>query len=211
MTDSTETAFQAVASLWPVLLLAGFASANLPLAQVLGYRWSVELSLAVFLLAAALFLFFRRHRLIKNSFSFSELRWILLPLTLFILWSFLSAAWSSSWRAAIHHSLLWACYLSFYFVSRIAISDDKTKTTTLKVLGGVLFAIGVAGLVEYLAMYSAGTKAFNERYYSYAEIMASFLPVLAASTIQAERKWSRLALMTSVICWAAILATTSRA
>lgn len=210
MTNTSESHLQAVISYWPVLILAGFGSVFIPLAPLLGYRWSVELSLAIVLLAATAQSLTQRS-LLTDSTSRSELLWIFLPLSLFVVWSFLSILWSASWRAALHYSLLWACYLIFYFFVRDAARDDERKGVTLKILGTVLFAVSLASIIEYVAGSPAATKLFNERFYSYAEVVVTLLPMLVAYSIEAERKWSRLALAVALVSWAVVLATTSRA
>lgn len=210
MSNTSESHLPPVISYWPGLLLAGFGSVFIPLAPVLGYRWSVELSLAVVLVAATAQSLTQRS-LLTDSTPRSELLWIFLPLSLFVVWSFLSILWSASWRAALHYSLLWGCYLIFYFFVRDAARDDERKGVTLKILGTVLFAVSLASIIEYVAGSPAATKLFNERFYSYAEVVVTLLPMLVAYSIEAERKWSRLALAVALVSWAVVLATTSRA
>lgn len=211
MTDKTEAQVPIVASYWPILLLVGFASGFIPLVPMLGYRWSVELSIALLLLTATVFTFFYIGSRTRSASYAAELWLILLPLSLFIIWSFLSATWSSSWRGASHHSLLWACYFGFYLLVRNAIGKDETKGVMLKILAAVVFAISVACLVEYLAGGSPSRQVFNERYYSYAEIFVTVLPIFVACSLSDDRKWARFAMTISAVLWGAVLATTSRA
>jgi O-antigen ligase len=211
MTNSSESHLPAVISYWPVLLLTGFGSVLVPLAPMLGYRWSGELTLAILLLAAALHSFTLRRSSFEVPPSHLERHWILLPLSLLVIWSFLSIVWSASWRAALHHSLLWSCYLTFYFVVRHSIANEEKKGSMLKILGFVLLPISLAGIVGYLTESPASAKLFNERFYSYAEVVVTLLPLLVAYGIGAERKWSRLALIVTLTSWAMVLATTSRA
>ena len=200
-----------VFSYWPTLLLVGFGSAFLPLAPMLGYRWSIELTLAIFLLAVTLPTSISGGVLSDPPFSFRERELILLPISLFIVWSFVSAVWSTSWRGALHHSLLWSCYLGFFLTARSAVRNAYARGLMLKVVGAVVLAIGLACVLEFMTRDQVAARAFNERYYSYAEVMITLLPIFVACGIFADRKWARLALLVSVFSWASVLATTSRA
>ncbi|HUR98093.1 MAG TPA: O-antigen ligase family protein [Pyrinomonadaceae bacterium] len=210
MTNTSESLFPTIISYWPAMLLVGLGSAFLPLAPMLGYRWSVELALAIVVLAATVHGLISRQSFPDHSISFREFVFTALPILLFISWSFLSAIWSMSWRSALHHSLLWSCYLAFFVSIRQAIRGRRTERTMLKALGTVLFAISLACLAEYAMKDAAATKVFNERYYSYAEAIVTLLPVFVACWIEAVPKWSRLALLVAAFSWAAMFATTSR-
>ena len=207
MIIADETSLGRIASCWPLLLLIGFASPFIPLAPVLGYRWSVELAFAAFVLFSAILSLLVRER---HETSKEEYGLVVMPLVLFIGCSFLSALWAQSWRAALHHSLLWSCYLCFFLLIRQTL-DHKTKNTMLKFLGAILFAVGLSCVLEYLGGNVASGKAFNERYYYFAEGTIALIPIFIAVTLSSDRRWSRLALIVTAMAWAMVIATTSRA
>jgi len=198
-------------SYWPALLLVGFASAFIPLVPLLGYRWSVELALGVFLLTAACgYLFHLSSTEPPTSIYELDFSLISLPLILFTSWSFLSALWANSPRAAVHHSLLWACYVTFYLFVKQAAEDDEIRNRMLKILGVVAFAISTACVVEYFAVDDVAKRSFNERYYSYAEAFVALIPVFIALKFETDRKHSRFALVVASMLWAMVIATTAR-
>src|SRR3954464_4414176 len=89
-------------SFWPVLLLVGFASATFLPAVVVGYRWTVEFSLAGFLLLAILWEMYRGGHQSWFGFSHKEKLLVLYPLILFTIWSFVSILWADSYRNVLH-------------------------------------------------------------------------------------------------------------
>ena len=197
-------------SYWPALLLVGFASSFISLVPLLGYRWSVELALAVFLMITACGSLIFAPTTLSLSTSKGDFRLISLPLVLFVSWSFLSALWATSPRSAIHHSLLWSCYLIFYIFVKQAAEDEEIRNRMMNIVAIVAFAIAAACVVEYFGVAEAARKTFNERYYSYAEVFVALIPVFISVKLVSERNTSRLALGAALMSWAMVVATTSR-
>ncbi len=182
----------------------------MPFSPILAYRWTGEFALGIFIAIAATVTLGSRQRPNLSLASRQELIFIFLPLLLLVFWSFASLTWSTSWRGAAHHSLLWACYFLFFFLIRSSTSVENPSHCVLKVLGSVLLIISLACLVEYVLSPFPRTKVFNERFYPSAEIMATLLPLFIALSFRSERKWARLAILVGGLSWALIVCTTSR-
>src|SRR5687768_13514653 len=114
-----------VTMIWPAILLVPFATPLLGFASIVGYRWTTEAVVAVLVLTFAIAAMFRG---IRVPFARSEFAFLIVPLFFFILWSFISIFWSTSVRSAVHHSLLWSCYLSFYILVRQLRSETAKDT-----------------------------------------------------------------------------------
>jgi O-antigen ligase len=194
---------------WPLILLIGFGSIYLPTVAIVGYRWTVEISLAAFLLLVYLS-GLRSASAQVDSVPNSELLWIMIPIALLTLWSGLSVFWAASWRSATHHALLWGCYLSFYVFIRSAISDSKITRSFIVLAGIVLFAISLAGVTEFIGSPKPITALFTSRWYLYAEVIVMFLPIFAVTAIKDKPLRSFLWILNIAICWILVVATTSR-
>jgi O-antigen ligase len=197
-------------SFWPLLLLIGFASALLPSVTVVGYRWTVELALAGFLFLSLLLAAFGNGLHGFGSIPKKEFLWTILPVSLFTIWSGLSVLWASSWRNALHHTLLWACYLTFYVLVREVLRSERFLSHCLKVAGIVVFAISAACIVEYIGIPKPVTSDFTYRYYSYAEAIVALLPLFVAVGIKKASKMPILGFVIVTTAWAMIVVTTSR-
>lgn len=197
-------------SLWILLSFVNFIKV-IPEPSIIGYLWKAEFSIA-FLLFVTLLLVIVKSRTTKIEFNFfqSEIRLIILPFVLFVVWSALSVFWAYSWRNALHHSLLWGAYLSIYLLFRQAISDSKFVNLTMKVTGIVVFAMGMACIVEYLGDAGKVTQVFTFKWYKYGEFFLSLLPLFLAVAIHKNKRNSILAGFVVLSSWFVVLLTTSR-
>ena len=195
---------------WPLILTAGFFSALLPEFPVLGYRWTAEFFLGVLTLTALVAA--KYEGVSRDTFKLSndELIWVVLPLTLFALWSGLSIIWADSWRNALHHTLLWSCYLAFYLVFRNVVIKRIALSSCLKILAIFVFCISVACLTEFVGSPGPITEVFTFRYYSYDEAFVALLPLFLAIALGKNSRWSFLAASVACSIWAITLVTASR-
>ncbi len=195
---------------WQLLLLVGFVSVLLPQVTVVGYRWKVELALAAFLFISLLLVLFSGTSRFVRSLSKAELIWIVLPLALFTLWSGLSCFWAASWRSAMHHTLLWGCYTIFYVLIRSVIQDKGRLSYCLRITGYVVLIISAACVIEFFLSPRSGFVTFVKRYYPYAEINASLLPLLLVIAINdTTRQWIR-GMLLNLITWSSVVVIASR-
>jgi O-antigen ligase len=205
----TGRVYKFVSTLWPLLLLAGFASVLLPQPTVVGYRWSVELVFAGFLLVTSALAVFAKDPQLKSKISRSEFIWVILPILIFTLWSGLSIFWAVSWRGALHHTLLWCCYAIFYLLIRRISQSKDLLLNCLNIVGAVVFIIGSACVIEFTFAEKPLTSAFITRYYVSGEIIVSLLPLVIAVAIKDIKRWIQR-IVTILVAWCAVVVTVSR-
>ncbi len=116
--------------------------------------------------------------------------------------------WASSPRNALHHSLLWGCYLIFLLLVRTRVRDADHLSNGITVLLVVAAMISLACLVEFLGSVRPINSEFYHRYFVNAEILATLLPILIAFSFVRN---SIYGLIVSVLGWSAVVATHSRA
>jgi len=210
MKTSAEERYGNLTAFWPVLLLTGFASVLLPSAAIVGLRWSVEFALSGFLLVSLLLTIFADRSSAGFSLSNKEFVWLVLPMALFTIWSGLSIFWAASWRYALHHTLLWTCYLIFYLLIRRVFDNENLRARSLIITRIVTFVIGAACIIEYIGIPRPVTSVFTYRYYSYAEVITALLPLLLAVAIKGNAKRPVLSYLIVAVAWAMVVVTTSR-
>ncbi|HEY0427674.1 MAG TPA: O-antigen ligase family protein [Pyrinomonadaceae bacterium] len=196
-------------SLWSFVLLANFIPAIPQPEAIIGYLWKVEFVLAAFLAVAITFLL----KLPKEKFfdfHKKEFFLVILPLVLFTVWSGFSILWAQSARNALHHTLLWACYCTFYLLMRELVRRPRALAASFRFTGVVLFILGVACIVEYVSTPEKINSFFTYRYYKYAEIAATMLPLFLALVFKTKSKTSVLAGFIAAIAWFIVLLSASR-
>src|SRR5688572_1789639 len=117
--------------LWPLLLLVAWLSPLLPTVGIPGYRWTVELAFAFFLLLVILVCILGRTNFRFSAITSGETLFVILPIAFFVIWSFTSVLWAQSWRSTFHHSLVWACYLIYMVLARSIYNDADRLSKTL--------------------------------------------------------------------------------
>lgn len=199
-------------SFWSILFLAGLLRVIPQPASIIGYLWTVELALAgLLLLTLGTAANFSNNRYSLRKIETAEIRRIILPLIFFVAWSGLSCFWAESRRGALHHTLLWACYVLFYFLIRQIVSRPRLLDVSLKFTGCVLTVLAAACIVEYSTVSADALPYFTFRYYKYAEIFAALLPVFFASALQSKKADVKLpGLLLVVSLWLSILMSLSR-
>src|SRR5215471_12396281 len=96
MRERISSPNSSVISFWPLLLLVGFGSAIFLPAVVVGYRWTVEFSLAGFLILTILWELFCGSTDGTYRSSHKENLLTVYPLGVFTIWSFISIVWAHS-------------------------------------------------------------------------------------------------------------------
>lgn len=193
----------------PLLLLVRFVQVLLPETTFVGYRWLGEFALAAFLLVSLLVAVFDR------SFRFckiakGELITVVLPLILFTVWSGLSFFWASSWRSAMHHTLLWGCFTVFYVLLRSAFQNKHCLSYCLKITGFVVLIISAACLLEFFLSPRSGFVTFVVRYYPYAEILACLLPLTLVIAINGTTRQWITGMIFNLMTWCSVVIIASR-
>ncbi|MGI8641549.1 MAG: O-antigen ligase family protein [Pyrinomonadaceae bacterium] len=180
-------------------------------ASIIGYLWKVEFAFAGLLFLTLFFaLKFPKNKINFIRFADREVLWIVLPLILFTIWSGLSIIWAESWRNALHHTLLWACYGLFYFLARQIIAKPRLLDFSLKFTGLIMLILGITCLIEYLSNAQAINSFFTYRYYKYAEALVTLLPMYLALTLQLKSRFSLFAGVIAFTAWLVMLLSLSR-
>lgn len=174
------------------------------------HGWKVELAASVLLLAAS------AYAALKTSTSISlhktEAYFILLPMTLFIVWSGLSAFWAASPISAAHHTFTWSLYLAFFLFVRILLNEagSSQKLTTAVLFPLLLFAtIAVTGFLT-LQIVGSG-QPLGMIYSKYGEQINTIFPLILAATIVSTGRRFVLGTICLLLLWLLIFASSSRA
>ena len=196
---------------WSLLLLANFIPTFPQPAVIIGYLWKVEFALAALIfLTLALALKYTKDKKTAFTFGSQEIRWIIVPLFLFTMWSGLSCFRADSPRNALHHTLLWACFCIFYLLVRHIVSQPRLLDASLKCAGLVIAIIFFACLTEYLSSSNGVNNIFTYRYYKYAEALVTLLPVYLALTLQSKSRLSFFSGVIAVFVWLVVMLSLSR-
>ncbi|MGI9035346.1 MAG: O-antigen ligase family protein [Pyrinomonadaceae bacterium] len=176
-----------------------------------GHPWKVELTLSLVLASAfGGFLIFKQNELHNFSIDRKVWIWIIAPFSLFILWSAASVFWANSIESVLHHTLVWAVYLTFFlFAAKIAANKNLLKISLIS-LSLALAAIGLQCIVEYTFSAAVG-ETFGFRFARYAEIYAAVLPLFLSFVLRLKKKHLAWAIILSSIAWLAVLFSMSRA
>jgi O-antigen ligase len=198
-------------SFWSLLLLANFIPTIPQPSVIIGYLWIVEFAFAglIFLTLIAA-LKFPNEKKVSIKFSSREVYRIILPVILFTVWSGFSIVWAESWRNALHHTLVWACYALFYLLIRQIVSQPQLLAVSLKITGIVVSILGAACFLEYVNTYENINQLFTFRYYKYAEASVMLLPIYLALALQTKSRTAFLSGLIAVIAWLIILLSFSR-
>jgi O-antigen ligase len=199
------------AASWSLLLLVKFVPFVPQPESIIGYLWKYEFAIGLFL--AVFLIIVARNKWISRLLIFekNEFYFIVLPIFAFIVWSFFSILWSQSERHALHHSLLWGCYLVFYLIARRFVTHGKLLSISTNNFAVVLGIFGVLCVSEYLFS-SAGGDGSNIgfRYSKFSEIAILILPVLILSKLEFKNRESILQKVLIVMLWLLVLCSFGR-
>ncbi len=183
---------------WTLLLLVRFVPTIPQPETVIGYLWKPEFFLSAFLFGSIVWLW--KTDKLKRLFSFGkdEFYFIVLPIMLFVVWSGLSMLWAISSRNALHHTLLWACYLTFYtLIRRIALNSTLEKYSIYGV-GITLSILSLSCSFEYVnVLFGADPSLIGFRYSKFAEIAIIVIPLFLLHTTKISARLSTGFLITS--------------
>lgn len=197
-----------MAALWPLVLLAPLVP-GLPRPSTSGLPWRQEMALAL-LLSIAFALLTRRAS--KTTAQPSTLRrsefLILLPLTLFLLWSAASLFWAASVFPALHHTFIWGAYLLFFLVLMRAAKRPRLLRASTITLGLVICLISVLCALEFWS----GSALLMRTVTGLGEPLAVALPLFTVLALKLrQRRAAIFCGVTAVLAWLAILQTLERA
>jgi O-antigen ligase len=195
-----------VITLVPILNIA-------PELQTFMHPWRPELAASIALIG---FAFWAARsdafRAFLGETGAAERYLILLPITLFIAWSGLSALWANSWTSVLHHTTVWISYLAFYLLFRFFSSTAEGAAKLTLTAACALWIIALPAVVEY-AGFIGGEHMTNisMRYSKYAELANTVAPVIFATGLLARRRLRLLGFATMALICLFVFATQSRA
>ncbi len=171
------------------------------------HPWRIEfvvsLSLSLFLIAG-FFLF--RDRITLPVLSSDEIKFVVLPMSAFIVWSALSALWAVSWRSAVHHTLLWSVYLVFFISVRRLLEAGRTYRPLFSLLTVFLAFFGVFALAGYLTYLSIGGATNNGIVFSkFGEQVNAVFPFVLLAVIRFRSKRFAVGVVILALLWLLIL------
>lgn len=200
---------------WALALLAPFAP-GLPKPAPSGLPWRQEFLLALLFSLTLLLLLKKiwRERAALVSFRPDELK-LILPLSLFVMWSAASMLWAQAAYPALHHTLTWTAYTLFLILMRRAMERPRLVRASLFALGGVVSILSLSCMVEFWgAPNESGVRTVSLfRFFNgFGEMLAVATPLFAALALKVRR--SRAAILcgaTAVAAWLAMLQALERA
>lgn len=197
---------------WAAIFFANFIPLPLQPATIIGYLWKTETALAALILLTLAFAYKSSK---ENNFSLrfnrKEFNLIVLPLSLFVVWSGVSYFWADAPRNALHHTLLWASYAVFFVTLRQALKQPRVLDASLKFTGAVMLVLSLTCFVEYLNNPGDAISFFTFRYYKYAEIFAALLPVFLAQTLKLKNRAALVCGAAALAAWLVVAVSLSRA
>lgn len=174
--------------------------------------WRVEIAASIFLSAT---LFYSLYQYSKGKLNFfisrPEMKFIVLPLAVFIVWSAVSMAWSPSWKLAAYHTLIWAEYLIFYMIIRRVLDSPKSYNLLITLLAIVLLIIAAPAIIEYCSfIYLGGATTLGIRFSKYGEFYLALFPVITAGVLRLKNRRFALGVFVVVTMWLFIIGTLGR-
>ncbi len=200
--------------LWPSVLLA-------PVVPLLakptlgGFGWRQEIVIAALLVATFITVRLRLSGLGNSSRPVSKTQFLLLlPLGLFVLWSFVSLVWAQAPFSVLHYGFSWSLYLLFITVMLSIVQNPRLLNASLKSVAVVVLILSIVNALEF---WSATQESFQHalifrRLLGLGEPLAVVIPILTVLALHVRS--SRLALLygaAAVLAWLATLQTLERA
>jgi O-antigen ligase len=164
---------------WTMILLVKYFPMIGQPATTIGYLWKPEFFLSAFLFISIIWLW--KTDKLKRSMLFGkdEFYFIVLPMMLFVVWSGLSILWAISPRNALHHTLLWACYLVFFILIRQVARNSVSEKYAIYGLGIAISIISISCVLEYTYSFFGGSlSSIGFQYSKFAEISIVIIPLL---------------------------------
>lgn len=190
--------------LWPLVLLTPLLPFPAP-SILVGQPWKPELFLSLLLIAVIVGFFVKKNGLL----SFTEIKPVTLPISVFILWSGSSILWAGLANSVLHHTFVWVGYLVFFVILSGAITDKRFFTNSIYVLGVVALIISVNCVIEYVLREQID-QTFGFRYGRFGEIWAALIPLFIALSLRSSGIKMALSLAVTALMWLAVLFSTSR-
>ena len=197
---------------WCIVMLSLFISIGTPW-QTFIHMWRVDLAASVFLGSYLVYMMVSQgRRPFQLSFSRTEIRFLVLPLCAFILWSAVSAIWAPSWKSAVHHTAVWTEYLLFYLFTRQILDTADGYSRLMKTVTVALFVLSVPAITEYSSLLIfGGANSLGITHAKYGEPINAILPLLCVGVIRLHGRRFWLGASAIVSMWLLVFCSLGRA
>lgn len=168
--------------------------------------WRVELVAAVALFGVGLFDIMRSR---ANAVAGGRTNTIFLALGAFTVWSAVSLVWAAYPLPVVHHTLVWAMYLSVLY---LALRQRGVWAVTT-VFAIVALIIGSAAAADTFTVtdFSSVEFTIRSRYGKHAELLATILPVVWVTTLYVRQRRHKFALIAvAVLGWTGVMLSLSK-
>ena len=216
--DNTHGNLSPVRTKWPVYVGLAFVMLVLWMSFIPDWLtfihiWKVELFASLFLFSTLVFAYRKGDQIdLRSIFSGDEIRFVLLPILAFILWSAVSAFWAPSGRSAIHHSLVWSLYLIFFCIVRYSLDQPGQYRKFLLVFAGSLVLCALPAIAGYVALQLfGGSTTLGIRFSRFGEQVAVILPLVLVAVIRLRSKKFAIGVLAVCLLWLLVFSSMSRA
>jgi len=174
--------------------------------------WRVEVAASIFLIATLAYLLYKQSdKILTFCLSRQEVKFIVLPLATFIVWSGLSMMWSPSWKLALYHTLIWTEYLIFYLIVRRVLESPKSYHTLIVCLSVMLLIVAAPAVIEYGSfIYLSNSTTLGIRFAKYGEPVLALFPLIAVGVLRLNGRRFALGLAIVMMLWLFIISTLGR-
>lgn len=189
-------------------LLIPFFSLPRPV-NVSSIPWKAELLFSGLLLIGSAVLYRR------NSFSSVPFSVDLTTLCAAMLgaWSLITAIWSDSWFAALHHAFVWANYASILILTFLLVAEQKGLDLVIRVAVFVSLIIASLAVFDFLFLvdFQGQEGTIRIRYAKFAEMLATVAPVLFALALYRRGLRNALTLIVpATAAWIGVMLSLSK-
>jgi O-antigen ligase/Tfp pilus assembly protein PilF len=201
----------------PFLLGLGLVMLALALPFVSGWStfihmWRVELVASIFLATTLVYIYLRPPATgFQFVFSRGEVQWLIVPMTLLIVWSGASVAWALSWKSAIHHTFVWTEYLIFFYVFRHFMDSGSGYGRLVRVFAITLVLYSTPAIFEYCAyLIFGGGTTLGIRFAKYGEQIVTLFPLLLVGVLRMRGNRFVIGLVAITAMWLLIVCSFGR-
>lgn len=174
--------------------------------------WRVETVASLFLIITlSFFLYKHSSDFLRLKIHPSEIKFIIVPLLIFVLWSGVSMLWAEFWKPALYHTLIWTEYLIFYLIIRHILNLENGFKIIMLLLAVVFSIITLPAVIEYSSfLVLGGATTLGIRFAKYGEQVNALLPLFIVVTLRFNGKRFIVGLIFITIMWLFIISTLSR-
>lgn len=170
------------------------------------HMWKAELAASLFLLGCLAYAGFRGVKNFRLSLTDNELKFLVLPICVFVIWSGFSIIWAPSWKSALHHTALWIVYLVFYIALRQILETGSGFKKLMITFAIVIACLSVPAITQYVAFQIfGGAKSLGVTNAKYGEAVNTLMPLLLIAVVRLPGRKFWLGTGSVVLGWLLIV------